>query len=189
MGVRVNETKPDTRMAAAIVIANSFRMRPIMPPMNKTGMNTATSERVMDRMVKPISREPRIAAFMGDSPISMWRTMFSSMTIASSTTKPTDSTSAISDMLSKLKSIRYITAKVPTIDMGSARLGIIVARTFRRNRKITSTTNPSARTNVNLTSLTDSRIDSERSNRISRLTEAGICARTDGRISRMRSTT
>ncbi len=71
-----------------------------MPPMNSTGMNTAASDSVMETMVKPISRDPRKAACIGFSPCSMWRTMFSSITIASSTTKPTDSVSAISDRLS-----------------------------------------------------------------------------------------
>ncbi len=70
--------------------------------MKSTGMNTATSESVIERIVKPISREPSSAASNGVSPISMWRTMFSSMTMASSTTKPTDSVSAISERLSRL---------------------------------------------------------------------------------------
>ena len=35
-------------------------------------------------------------------PSSMWRTMFSSMTMASSTTKPTEIVKAISEMLSRL---------------------------------------------------------------------------------------
>ena len=70
--------------------------------MNSTGMNTATSDSVIDRIVKPISREPSSAACSGGFPISMWRTMFSSITIASSTTKPTDSVSAISERLSRL---------------------------------------------------------------------------------------
>ena len=70
--------------------------------MNSTGMNTATSDSVIERMVKPISREPSSAACSGGLPISMWRTMFSSMTMASSTTKPTDSVSAISERLSRL---------------------------------------------------------------------------------------
>ncbi len=39
---------------------------------------------------------------MRDLPISMWRTMFSSMTMASSTTKPTESVSAISERLFRL---------------------------------------------------------------------------------------
>ncbi len=39
-------------------------------------------------MVKPICRAPFSAASNGFSPSSMWRAMFSSMTMASSTTKP-----------------------------------------------------------------------------------------------------
>ena len=70
--------------------------------MNSTGMNTAASDSVIEMMVKPISRAPRSVAWNGFSPASMWRTMFSSITIASSTTKPTDSVSAISERLSTL---------------------------------------------------------------------------------------
>ena len=65
-------------------------------------MNTAVSERVIDRIVKPTSLDPSIAASMGGVPISMWRTMFSSITMASSTTKPTASVSAMRDRMSKL---------------------------------------------------------------------------------------
>ena len=102
MGVRVSETKPEIRMATTMVTENSCSRRPTMPPMNSTGMNTATSEMVMERMVKPISREALMAASRRDSPISMWRTMFSSITMASSTTKPTESVSAISERLFRL---------------------------------------------------------------------------------------
>ena len=70
--------------------------------MNRIGIKTAASDRVMEMMVKPISREPFNAACIGDSPISRWRTMFSSMTMASSTTNPTESVSAMSDRLSRL---------------------------------------------------------------------------------------
>ena len=85
-----------------MVTENSCSNRPTMPPMNSTGMNTATSDSVIDRIVKPISRDASNAASMRVSPISMWRTMFSSITMASSTTKPTDSVSAISDRLFRL---------------------------------------------------------------------------------------
>jgi hypothetical protein len=56
--------------------------------MNNTGMNTAARESVIDTMVKPIpsSRQESPASGL---PISMCRVMFSSITIASSTTKPT----------------------------------------------------------------------------------------------------
>ncbi len=73
-----------------------------MPPMKSTGMNTAASDSVMDRMVNAISFDPSSVARIALLPISMWREMFSSITIASSTTKPTHSVSAISDRLSML---------------------------------------------------------------------------------------
>ena len=102
IGVSVSETTPEMRIATQMVTANSWNSRPRMPPMKSTGMNTAASDSVIERIVKPISREPSSAASSGGSPISMWRTMFSSMTIASSTTKPIESVSAISDRLSRL---------------------------------------------------------------------------------------
>ena len=70
--------------------------------MNSTGMNTAASEMVIEMMVKTISFEPSSVACSTLLPCSMWRVMFSSMTMASSTTKPTHSVSAISEMLSRL---------------------------------------------------------------------------------------
>ena len=62
MGVSVSDTKPETSTAVAIVTANSCSNLPRMPLMNKMGMNTAASDRVMEMMVKPISREPLSAA-------------------------------------------------------------------------------------------------------------------------------
>ena len=100
MGVSVSETMPEMRIVRLIVTANSRNSRPITPPMNSTGMNTATSESVMDTIVKEISRAPRRAASMGDMPCSTCRTMFSSITIASSTTKPTESVRASRERLS-----------------------------------------------------------------------------------------
>ena len=102
MGVRLSETTPEIRMAAMMATANSWNSLPMMPLMNSTGMNTAASERVMERMVKPISRPPSRAACMRGFPISMWRTMFSRITMASSTTKPTESVSAMSERLSSV---------------------------------------------------------------------------------------
>jgi len=62
MGVRVTDTTPEMRMAAEIVTANSRNSRPRMPPMNRTGMNTAASDVVMARIVNPISFDPLRAA-------------------------------------------------------------------------------------------------------------------------------
>ena len=124
-------------------------------------MNTAVSEIVIARMVNATSAEPSNAACNGVFPISMCRTMFSSITMASSTTKPTASVSAISDRLSSEYPNAYITAKVPMSDIGSARLGMIVAETFRRKMKITITTRNSVSISVNFTSSTDSSIETD----------------------------
>ena len=71
--------------------------------MNISGVNTAISEIEIVRMVKLISPEPARAASNGASPSSMRFQITSTMTIASSTTKPTAMVSAISDRLSRLK--------------------------------------------------------------------------------------
>ena len=89
-------------MATPIVTANSSSSRPTSPPMNRTGMKIATSDTVIATIVKATSFEPSNDACIGGLPISMCRTMFSSITIVLSTTKPTLSVSAISDRLSRL---------------------------------------------------------------------------------------
>ena len=112
IGVSVSDTKVDARIETVTTTANSLKIRPMTPPISSTGMNTATSEIEIEMMVKPISREPLSAASNGPSPSSsICRTMFSSMTIASSTTRPTASVSAISEMLSIEKPSRYIAAE------------------------------------------------------------------------------
>src|SRR5271165_2460560 len=69
--------------------------------------------------------------------------MFSTITMASSTTKPVEMVSAISERLSRLYPRAYIAPKVPTSDSGTATLGMMVAYRLRKNRKITSTTSTS----------------------------------------------
>src|ERR671930_1717137 len=75
------------------------------------------------------------------------------------------------------------------IDIGRARVGMMVADTFRRNRKITMMTRAMVSMRVNLTSRTDSRIETERSYRTFRSTDAGICARNVGSSARIEFTT
>jgi hypothetical protein len=53
--------------------------------------------------------------------------MFSTITIASSTTNPVEMVSAISDRLSSENPSAYIAAKVPTSESGTATLGMMVA--------------------------------------------------------------
>ena len=48
-----------------MVTANSCSRRPMIPPMNNSGMKTAARDSVIDRMVKPISPAPSMAACNG----------------------------------------------------------------------------------------------------------------------------
>jgi hypothetical protein len=53
-------------------------------------MNAAISDTLMEMTVKPIWRAPSSAPACGRTPASRLRNMFSIMTMASSTTKPTE---------------------------------------------------------------------------------------------------
>jgi hypothetical protein len=45
MGASVSETSAETAIEAVTVSANSRNILPMMPPMSRSGMNTATSAR------------------------------------------------------------------------------------------------------------------------------------------------
>src|SRR5438132_8996995 len=81
--------------------------------------------------------------------------MFSTTTMASSTTKPMAMVSAISDMLSRLKLSRYIAANEPSSASGTVMPGMNVAQKLRRNKRMTRTTRPIVSTSVNSTSCTE----------------------------------
>ena len=73
-----------------------------------------------------------------------------------------------------------MTAKVATMVTGSVRLEMIVAVMLRRKMKITVTTSTNVSYSVSLTSCTDSRIDADRSVRMSSSTDGGSCSRNVG---------
>src|SRR5215471_21183957 len=173
MGVRVNETNADTPTATLMVIANSRNSRPTIPVINKSGMKTATSETLRDTTVNPICFAPFNAASNGGWPASIYRTMFSIITMASSTTKPVEMVSAINDRLSRLNPARYMMPNVPMRESGKATLVMTVAQSFRRNRNITITTSAMVSSNVNCTSRTEARIVSVRSASTSTCTDGG----------------
>ncbi len=77
--------------------------------------------------------------------------MFSSTTIASSTTRPIASTIASSVSVLIVKPNRYISANAPISDTGIVTIGMIVARRLRRKKKMTSTTSRIASTIVSNT--------------------------------------
>ena len=88
----------------------------------------------------------------GGSPSLMCRSTFSSTTMASSTTMPMASTRPNMVRVLMEKPRAYMPANVPTMDTGTARQGISVARQFWRNRYTTRNTSTIASKSVFTTS-------------------------------------
>ena len=82
-----------------------------------------------------------------------------------------------------------MTPNVPTIEMGTATLGMMVAERLRRKRNMTMTTRATVRTSVNSTSRTDALMVVVRSVRVVISMEDGSEALSCGKRRWMRSTT
>src|SRR4029453_13602309 len=108
IGVNVSDTAVETAIAKARVTENSRKMRPTSPVMNNSGMKAATSDMLIESTVNPICRAPSMAARNGDMPFSRLRKQFSIITMASSTTNPTATASAMSERLSIEKHAPHI---------------------------------------------------------------------------------
>ena len=108
--------------------------------------------------------------------------------MASSTTKPVEIVSAISDRLLRLKPSRYITPNEPMIEVGTATLGIAAARTLRRNANTTRMTSTTAMTSVFSVSCNDCLIVFDRSTATVRSTSPGSDAIRRGSSARTPST-
>ena len=102
IGVSVSETTAESTMVTASVTANSRNSRPTTSPIKSNGISTAISETVNDIIVKPICSAPLSAASIDGSPSSIKREIFSTITMASSTTNPVEMVRAISERLSRL---------------------------------------------------------------------------------------
>ena len=96
--------------------------------------------------------------------------------MASSTTSPAARIKAISDSTLSEKPNRYITAKVPTSDTGTASAGINAVRTLPRNRNTRTITSPTAISKVRSASCRVARITGERSIATAILTLPGTIA-------------
>src|SRR5215475_4146475 len=114
--------------------------------------------------------------------------MFSTITTASSMMKPTAIVSAINDTLSIVYPTRYITAQVDNSDTGIVTLGMMVARTFRRDRNITRMTRPMLTAMVNWTSSTEARMVCVRSPITCNLIDGGRATLISGKTALTSST-
>ena len=122
--------------------------------MKATGTNTESSTSEMAMIGAVISAIAFLAASFGVSSgcSSMMRSTFSTTTMASSTTMPTASTMASSEMVFAEKPMESSTAKAPMRLTGTATVGISVARRLPRNRNTTMTTRTKASPRVFSTS-------------------------------------
>ena len=139
-GDSVTATMPDTTTAAARVIANSRNSEPVSPPWKPIGVYTAARVIVIAMIGPTSSRAPTSAACTRVFPSRTWRSTFSTTTMASSTTSPTDST--IARIVSRLseKPKAYITIPAPTSDTGIATSGTNAVRIDPMNRNTTKPT-------------------------------------------------
>ena len=153
IGDSVSATTPDTITAPASVNANSRNSAPVRPPWMPIGAYTAASVMVIAMIGPTSSRAASMAARPGGLPACRWRSMFSTITIASSTTRPTESTIASSVSRLTVKPAASIRNTAPTREIGIATTGMITARTEPRNRKITAMTISNVSVSVVSTSL------------------------------------
>ena len=117
-----------------------------------TGAYTAASVMVIAMIGPTSSRAASIAARNGRLPAWMCRSTFSTITIASSTTRPTESTMASSVSRLMVKPAASIRKTAPTSEIGIATTGISTERSDPRKRKITTMTMSSVSVSVVSTS-------------------------------------
>ena len=139
--------------APASVNANSRNSDPVNPPCSATGVYTAASVIVMAMIGVTSSRAASIADWNGVLPMCKCRSMFSTMTMASSTTRPTDKTMARSVSRLMVKPKMPISSTAPMSEIGMAMTGMITPRNDPRNRKMTMMTMISVSLSVFSTSL------------------------------------
>ena len=163
IGVSVSDATVEIRMAKASVTENSRNSRPAAPPSSSSGRKAAISDTEIEITVKPISFEPTRAALSGDSPSSRCLSMFSIITMASSTTKPTEVASAISEMLSIEKCAAYMQAQVPASASGTVTPAAAVGVRRRRNTNTTPITRMIVAPSVRIMSEIEARIVTVRS--------------------------
>jgi hypothetical protein len=187
IGVSVSETTVETATAKASVSENSRNTRPTAPLMNKSGMKAAISEIEIATTVKPICRAPSSAALIGVMPFSRLRKPFSIITIASSTTKPTEQASAKSERLLIEKPTHHIMAQVPASASGTVTPAAAVAAVRRRNRNTTNITSAIATSSVICMSATLARIIRVRSETTVMSMSAGMNRLMSGTTARTRS--
>src|SRR5580765_2123072 len=144
---------------AAIVKANCLKNWPVIPEINAQGTNTAQSTAEIAITGPDTSAIAFSVASFGSMPLAIQLSTFSTTTMASSTTMPMASTKPNKLRLLSVKPINAMTAKVPTIETGTAISGIKVERQFCKKTSTTMPTRMMASRKAWNTSLIDSSIN------------------------------
>ncbi len=152
-GLRVRALIDENTVAVAIVRANCWYSRPVMPPSMAVGTKTASSTSVV-AMTGPVicCIALTVASLRSRPSSSMMRIVFSTTTIASSTTMPMASTRPNSDSVLMERPITAITANVPSSDTGMVTAGMSVVRRSCRKTYTVRTTRAIATNSVMITS-------------------------------------
>ncbi len=137
------------------------------------GKNIATKVMVVEITAKNISLDPTMDASSGSIPSSTFWKIFSVTTMASSTTNPTDKTTANIDNTLMENPARYITKNMPISEIGITNAGISVTRQFRKKKNMMATTRIKAITTVDSTSRIEALMNLVLSNATSMVTSSG----------------
>ena len=122
-----------------------------MPSMKAIGMNTATIDMVVANTAIPISRVPSRAAVILSLPISIWRTIFSRTTMASSINTPMASERPNNDMKFRVKPQAQTAINDARTEVGNARDVINVERHEFKKIKTTTMVNKAPSPNASVT--------------------------------------
>ncbi len=140
-----------------------------MPCTYTSGTNTTSVVSVAAVIASATSPVPTAAAVRASAPSARSRKMFSTTTMALSTSIPAPSASPPSVIRLSERCWKYITAKVTRIESGIATATTSVAGRLRRKKTSTSTARPMPTSAVSLTSPMAAWISRERSTAIFRL--------------------
>ena len=110
-----------------MVIANCWYNSPVIPAIPATGINTATSTRVVAITGAVTFLMASLVAALVDMPLAIFTCTASTTTMASSTTIPMAKTSPSRESTLMVKPSNGKNMKAPISDTGMARVGIRVA--------------------------------------------------------------
>ena len=140
IGTRVRAAVVEMIMMMVTMNPSCLNMIPAIPDTMVRGRNTQSIVRVEAITDMATSDVPWTAASFGFSPLSRWVDMFSSTTIASSTTMPIAMESADMDMMFRVLPVAKRYTSEPRSAIGMERTMMKVALHLPRNRKTTSIT-------------------------------------------------